>query len=656
MSSQSHKMAGPHPLSALTAACNASSAAVTKAGIAGCEEIELTGRFSEQMAQLCMSYDYSDVTFIVEDEKLPAHRVILAARSEYFRALLYGGLSESSQHEIRLKIPLKAFKALLKYIYSGSMSLAQMKEENILDTLGLANQYGFTDLEMAISDYLRQVLSLNNVCAILDAAKLFGLEGLTNVCHAFLDRNAGEILQHDTFRTLSEDSICSLLLRDSFFAPEVQIFQAVYDWCKCNADASGSVENVVSKVRFSLMTLEQLLNVVRPSGILDPDHLLDAIAEKTASTQLPYRGALWPEENVACNKFNSKTIQGELRSALLDGDTISYDMEKGYTRHSIADNPGDSQGIIVELGKMFIINHIRVLLWDRDTRSYSYFVEVSVNQSSWERVVDHTDFYCRSWQYLYFPSRAVRYIRLVGTHNTVNKVFHVVALEAMFTEKTVPVVNGIVAPGFNVATVDKSATVVEGVSRTRNVLLNGDVKNYDWDSGYTCHQLGSGVILVQLGQPCWINSLRLLLWDCDDRSYSFYIETSTNLKQWDMVVDKRNELLKSWQHFTFEPKVVVYIKIVGTHNTANEIFHCVHFECPSQDPKYVKSAETVPVAVAAAAALAGSTSGCSGSAALVAGGAGGGRASAATMAATLTDEPQPSTSRESTVSTRELVD
>ena len=35
-----------------------------------------------------------------------------------------------------------------------------------------------------------------------------------------------------------------------------------------------------------------------------------------------------------------------------------------------------------------------------------------------------------------------------------------------------------------------SAFVIEGVSRTRNSLINGDVKNYDWDSGYTCHQLG----------------------------------------------------------------------------------------------------------------------------------------------------------------------
>lgn len=64
------------------------------------------------------------------------------------------------------------------------------------------------------------------------------------------------------------------------------------------------------------------------------------------------------------------------------------------------------------------------------------------------------------------------------------------ALEAYYTSKIPTLVNGLILPTYNVATVDMSALVVEGVSRTRNALLNGDVKNYDWDSGYTCHQLG----------------------------------------------------------------------------------------------------------------------------------------------------------------------
>lgn len=85
--------------------------------------------------------------------------------------MLYGGLAETSQTQIPVDSPVDAFKALLRYIYSGLMSLSQMKEEHVLDTLGLAHQYGFAELELAISEYLRNALSIDNVCSILDAAR-----------------------------------------------------------------------------------------------------------------------------------------------------------------------------------------------------------------------------------------------------------------------------------------------------------------------------------------------------------------------------------------------------------------------------------------------------------------------------------------------------
>ncbi|CAG0901904.1 unnamed protein product [Cyprideis torosa] len=135
-------------------------------------------------------------------------------------------------------------------------------------------------------------------------------------------------------------------------------------------------------------------------------------------------------------------------------------------------------------------------------------------------------------------------------------------------------------PRFNVATIERRAAVIEGVSRSRNALLNGDTENYDWDSGYTCHQLGTGAIIVQLNQPYILDSMRLLLWDCDARHYSYYVEVSTNQREWEMVVDHRGELRRSWQTIFFAPRPVVFIRIIGTHNTANEVFHCVHFECP----------------------------------------------------------------------------
>lgn len=72
------------------------------------------------------------------------------------------------------------------------------------------------------------------------------------------------------------------------------------------------------------------------------------------------------DENVASTMMGSKVISGELMEALLDGDYNNYDMERGYTRHAI-NGPGD-QGILVKLGTPSIINHIRMLLWDRDLR------------------------------------------------------------------------------------------------------------------------------------------------------------------------------------------------------------------------------------------------------------------------------------------------
>ncbi|KJH44028.1 hypothetical protein DICVIV_09958 [Dictyocaulus viviparus] len=40
--------------------------------------------------------------------------------------------------------------------------------------------------------------------------------------------------------------------------------------------------------------------------------------------------------------------------------------------------------------------------------------------------------------------------------------------------------------------------------------------------------------------------------------------------------------VQSWQLLELATTIpVVFVKIVGTHNSANEVFHCVHFECPA---------------------------------------------------------------------------
>ena len=78
-------------------------------------------------------------------------------------------------------------------------------------------------------------------------------------------------------------------------------------------------------------------------------------------------------------------------------------------------------------------------------------------------MIDYSNYHCRSWQNLFFPQRVVKYIRIVGTQNTANNVFHLVTVEAYYREEVAKTdKNGIIIPSSNVACVKAGATVVEG--------------------------------------------------------------------------------------------------------------------------------------------------------------------------------------------------
>jgi len=113
-----------------------------------------------------------------------------------------------------------------------------------------------------------------------------------------------------------------------------------------------------------------------------------------------------PEENVASLRHDAAVIKGEMKATLLDGDVANYDLDRGFTRHGIDDE--DSEGIVVRLGQPAILNTIKLLLWDKDARSYAYYVDVSMNGKDWVRVVDHSKYLCRSWQVLHFDQRVVK--------------------------------------------------------------------------------------------------------------------------------------------------------------------------------------------------------------------------------------------------------
>lgn len=266
-------------------------------------EVDHVELLASQLGALLHSNEFHDVTFVVEGKEFPAHRVFLASRCEYFRALLFGGMREAKPES---KIVLgdtsaQTFSTLLKYVYTGRIFLGELREEHVLDLLGLAHQYGFLALESAISGYLKSCLDLHNFCHIFDVACLYQLKEVLDTSLNFADTHAVEMLTTDNFCNLSKAALIRIIKRHSFCAPEVEIFRAVQRWMQENAaeelgkDVPDKMENqVLLSVRLPLIGLHDLFHTVRPSGLFTADDILDAVKIKTESrvTEMNFRGHL----------------------------------------------------------------------------------------------------------------------------------------------------------------------------------------------------------------------------------------------------------------------------------------------------------------------------------------------------------------------------
>uniref|UniRef100_A0AC35TJB4 BTB domain-containing protein n=1 Tax=Rhabditophanes sp. KR3021 TaxID=114890 RepID=A0AC35TJB4_9BILA len=545
------------------------------------ENVDHSSFLVDQISNLCLSEELSDVTLVIGGTRIPAHKLILSTRSRYFRALFGNGMKESIQNEVTIvDASIDVFKIVLKYIYSGKIQLGAMSDLLLINLFELAHEFGFEELEAITVNRFEVILCGNNLCEILTLAKAFNLENLLQTCLSFADNHALCLVKSSEFLTLTAESIEQLISRNSFYCPEFEIFEAIKKYIILNKNEP--FENLIRHVRLSLISFADLIGPVRDSKLFNTDDILDALKEISfkRSDELNIRGLKLLDVNVVSPKYDARVICGEVPAAMFAGRPGTYEIDQVYTKHTIESG---TEGIIIELNKHYTLNHILLMFMERFQSSYSYHIETSNDSKAWLRVIDYSEYTCRSVQKLFFRQRVVKYIRIRGTDSKISNTFHIVYLEALF--KTNPAIfdpiTGIVIPSENVATIPNNAIVTEGVARKINCLLDGDIHNYDLQQGYVCHQIGAGCLTIELSQPYLLSSMKLLLWDCDERYYQYYIEVSCNGKVWKRIVDKTQEECKSWQHLTFPQQPIVFIKIVGTYNSANEVFHCVHFECPA---------------------------------------------------------------------------
>ena len=105
-------------------------------------------------------------------------------------------------------------------------------------------------------------------------------------------------MKSDGFLSLSLSALTELCDRDSFFAPEIDIYRGIVRWVGHNEVETEVSRKLLRVVRLQLIPMEHLLGEIRSSKLFDPDHILDAISMSTTkrSIELKQRGLLSESE------------------------------------------------------------------------------------------------------------------------------------------------------------------------------------------------------------------------------------------------------------------------------------------------------------------------------------------------------------------------
>lgn len=171
-----------------------------------------TGRKMKQM--YFNKKSHSDVVFLVDGQKVYAHKIILSTRSDVMAAMFSGNFMESTKGQIN-EIPisttsLENFLALLEYLYTDHAPLEEsndlvgiltLADENCQSRLvNLCELYISKEVDRACRDRIERAEI--DVIGLLNMANMFNAKQLTTFCLHFISTNYDAFSRRKEFTAL----------------------------------------------------------------------------------------------------------------------------------------------------------------------------------------------------------------------------------------------------------------------------------------------------------------------------------------------------------------------------------------------------------------------------------------------------------------------
>lgn len=234
---------------------------------------------SDEMADVFFAF-YADNGKI----RVPAHKLILAAGSDAFKAMFYGDLKEEGDIEIK-DVSINGFKEFLQFFYLDKVSLTI---DNIAEVMDMTHKYLMSNCH-DICDTFLKCLPIQNVCFTYELALIYGRIELVEFCEQEIRAFTEDVLRSDGFTNCSKQILERILRMDYLDCYENQVFNACMEWAKnaCKkADEDPLIEDNLRKhlgdsfhlIQFSLMKKASIYDCVQSyRKLFTRDELLELL-------------------------------------------------------------------------------------------------------------------------------------------------------------------------------------------------------------------------------------------------------------------------------------------------------------------------------------------------------------------------------------------
>ena len=146
----------------------------------------------------------SDITFLVEDQPVHAHKVLLM-RSSYFQALFLGSMRESSLDTIRLEqVRYPVFLTVLEYLYTDQVLITL---NDAMELFEAADLFCIPRLKTMCEKRMLQSITVANAAAIFHAADLHSAAALRQKAKKYILSHFEEVSKSSSFEEMGRRNI-----------------------------------------------------------------------------------------------------------------------------------------------------------------------------------------------------------------------------------------------------------------------------------------------------------------------------------------------------------------------------------------------------------------------------------------------------------------